>query len=461
MPLKLHNTLTNKKNEFNPVDEKHIRMYVCGPTVYDEIHIGNARPLVVFDVLYRVLTKYYSDSKVTYVRNITDVDDKIIEKAEELGIPIQNLTNETIDSFHYITDTLNCLKPNVEPKATDHIGEMINIITALIKKGHAYVTKEGEVLFCVQSAKDYGKLSGRNREEMIAGARVEVSANKRDPADFILWKPSSVSQPGWESEWGRGRPGWHIECSAMSEYYLGSNFDIHGGGIDLVFPHHENEIAQSECFHPEKAFANTWVHNGYLMSEGVKMSKSLGNFYTVKDLLKDFPGEALRLALLATHYRQPIDFTKTGVQEALARLDKYYMALKKLEFVDQYETSEDANNEFDEYLYDDLNTPAALSVLDKQANHIIQSDVSKQSKVGFSFLKNAKHLGLLCKTYNEWRTHGISQSEQKLIEELIKNRNIAREKKDFSEADRIREELSDRGIILEDNNEGTSWRRSY
>ena len=461
MPLKLHNTLTNRKDEFNPVDEKHIRMYVCGPTVYDEIHIGNARPLVVFDVLYRVLNEYYSDSKVTYVRNITDVDDKIIERAEELGRPIQDLTNETIDSFHYITDVLNCLKPDVEPKATDHIEEMINIIAALIKEGHAYVTKQGEVLFSVQSAKGYGKLSGRNREEMIAGARVEISANKRDPADFILWKPSSIEQPGWESEWGRGRPGWHIECSAMSEHYLGSNFDIHGGGIDLVFPHHENEIAQSECFHPGKAFANTWVHNGYLMSEGVKMSKSLGNFYTVTDLLKDFPGEALRLALLATHYRQPIDFTKTGVQEALARLDKYYMALKKLELVDQCDTSEDVINEFNECLYDDLNTPAALSVLDKQASQIIQSELLKQNTMDFSFLKNAKQLGLLRNTYDEWRKHGVSISEEELIEELIKNRNIAREEKNFDEADRIREELSEKGIFLEDNNEGTSWRRRY
>ncbi|MCZ6511099.1 MAG: cysteine--tRNA ligase, partial [Alphaproteobacteria bacterium] len=313
MTLQLHNTLTRTKEPFRPLDDKHVRMYVCGPTVYDDIHIGNARPLVVFDVIYRLLKHSYRDAKVTYVRNITDVDDKIIDRAAESGESIDSLTRRTTKRFHATAEALGCLKPDKEPRATDHIAQMKAMIETLIAKGHAYEAG-GEVLFSVPSMPDYGKLSGRNRDEMIAGARVEVSSHKRDPADFILWKPSTGDQPGWGSDWGRGRPGWHIECSAMSEHYLGQQFDIHGGGVDLVFPHHENEIAQSLCVHPDETFAQVWMHNGYLMSEGEKMSKSLGNFYTVTELLEEFPGEALRLALLKTHYRQPLDFTKDGVR---------------------------------------------------------------------------------------------------------------------------------------------------
>ena len=331
MTLQLYNTLTRKKELFVPVDNEHIRMYVCGPTVYDDIHIGNARPLVVFDVLYRLLKNRYRESEVSYIRNITDVDDKIIKRATENGESIDDLTARNTFRFQAAASELCCLKPTVEPRATDHISQMINLIKVLIEKDHAYVTKDGEVLFSVPSMQDYGRLSRQNRDEMILGERIELSLNKRDPSDFILWKPSTDNQPGWDSIWGRGRPGWHVECSAMSEEYLGANFDIHGGGVDLVFPHHENEIAQSECFHPNIPFVKTWIHNGYVMSEGEKMSKSLGNFYTVNDLLKEFPGEALRLALLATHYRQPLDFTKEGIQEAISRLDRYYLALKILE----------------------------------------------------------------------------------------------------------------------------------
>ena len=460
MTLQLHNTLTRTKQRFLPLDRQHVRMYVCGPTVYDDVHIGNARPLVVFDVLYRLLRHSYRDAKVTYVRNITDVDDKIIDRAAESGEAIDDLTRRTTERFHQAAAALSCLTPDVEPRATDHIDQMIAMTETLIEKGHAYEA-EGEVLFDVPSMPDYGKLSGRNRDEMIAGARVEVSSHKRDPADFILWKPSSEDQPGWDSPWGRGRPGWHIECSAMSEHYLGPQFDIHGGGVDLVFPHHENEIAQSLCAHPDQTFAQVWIHNGYLMSEGEKMSKSLGNFYTVTELLAEFPGEALRLSLLASHYRQPLDFTKDGVREAIARLDRYYLALKMVEDsgVEEnpgYLREEDA---FGDALYDDLNTPAALSVLDGQATRIIQAKPGEEVELGLAFRRNANQLGLLSGGSALWHKRGTSDSEQADIEAMIEKRMAARAAKDFAEADRIRDELAARKIVLEDGPGGTIWRR--
>ena len=460
MTLQLNNTLTRSKQRFLPLDRDHIRMYVCGPTVYDEIHIGNARPLVMFDVLYRLLKRSYVQAKVTYVRNITDVDDKIIDRAAESGEAIDDLTARTTERFHAATAALGCVEPDVEPRATDHIPQMIAMIEILIDKGHAYQA-EGEVLFSVPSMPDYGKLSGRNHDEMIAGARVEVSSHKRDPADFILWKPSTGEQPGWDSPWGRGRPGWHIECSAMSEHYLGTQFDIHGGGVDLVFPHHENEIAQSLCAHPDQSFAQVWMHNGYLMSEGEKMSKSLGNFYTVTELLDDFPGEALRLALLATHYRQPLDFTKDGVREAIARLDRYYLALKAVEDADVAENPKKlgVEEEFGDALYDDLNTPAALSALDGQATRIIHAKPDERAALGAAFRQNANQLGLLEGESDRWFKRGTSGSEQAEIETKIAERMAARAAKDFTAADRIRDELVSKGIVLEDGPDGTIWRR--
>ncbi len=447
MTLQLHNTLTRSKEVFTPLDESRVRMYVCGPTVYDDVHIGNARPLVVFDVLYRLLKHSYPDAKVSYVRNITDVDDKIIDRAAESGEAIDDLTRRTTDRFHEATAALGCLEPDVEPRATDHIPEMISLIGTLIEKDHAYEA-EGEVLFSVPSMANYGKLSGRNRDEMIAGARVEVSSHKRDPADFILWKPSTADQPGWDSPWGRGRPGWHIECSAMSEKHLGKAFDIHGGGVDLVFPHHENEIAQSLCAHPDETFAQTWVHNGYLMSEGEKMSKSLGNFYTVIELLDEFPGEALRLALLKTHYRQPLDFTKEGVREAKRELDGFYGALR----VAGKESSGDVAASVLDALADDLNSPAALAEL-----HVLLRGVNAGNTDAAELRSAGAILGLLQQDADAW-FHGVDDGAAE-IEASIAARNDARAAKDFAEADRIRDELAAQGIALEDGPDGTTWRR--
>ena len=461
MTLQLHNTLTRTKEPFRPLDDKHVRMYVCGPTVYDDIHIGNARPLVVFDVLYRLLKHSYRDAKVTYVRNITDVDDKIIDRAAESGESIDSLTRRTTTHFHAAAEALGCLKPDKEPRATDHIAQMKAMIETLIAKGHAYQAG-GEVLFSVPSMPDYGRLSGRNRDEMIAGARVEVSSHKRDPADFILWKPSTGDQPGWGSDWGRGRPGWHIECSAMSEHYLGQQFDIHGGGVDLVFPHHENEIAQSLCAHPDETFAQVWIHNGYLMSEGEKMSKSLGNFYTVTELLEEFPGEALRLALLKTHYRQPLDFTKDGVREAKGELDRLYGALRgeKPESLDRSVDWKDYGADpVVDALCNDLNTPDALSWLHHHAHDVFRSEDPIQRLEQRQELRRAGAiLGLLQEDPEVW-FKGSSERDLNEIDDLIAARNAARVAKDFAGADRIRDELAAQGVVLEDGPGGTTWRR--
>ena len=327
MTLHLFNTLTREKQRFRPLDSGDVRMYVCGPTVYDDAHIGNARPAVVFDALFRLLRHLYGAGHVAYARNITDVDDKIIAAHRATGEPIAAITERTARAYRQDMRALGCLGPTFEPRATAHIPEMRAMIARLIERGHAYAA-DGHVLFDVASMPDYGALSRRDLREMIAGARVEVAPYKKDPRDFVLWKPSTPEDPGWDSPWGRGRPGWHIECSAMSCRYLGETFDIHGGGADLIFPHHENEIAQSTCAHDGRPFALFWVHNGYLMTEGEKMSKSLGNFYTVHGLLAEFPGEAIRLALLQTHYRQPLDFTREGIAQAKRLLDRYYGALR-------------------------------------------------------------------------------------------------------------------------------------
>ena len=458
--LKLHNTLTRRKDVFQPLDPAHVRMYVCGPTVYGDIHIGNARPIVVFDVLYRLLKLRYP--RVTYVRNITDVDDKIIDRAAELGEPIASLTACTTADFHRVIAALGALEPDVEPQATEHIVQMIAMITALIERGHAYAA-DGHVLFNVPSMADYGRLSRRNRDEMIAGARVDVAPYKKDPADFVLWKPSAPDLPGWDSPWGRGRPGWHIECSAMSEAHLGPSFDIHGGGVDLVFPHHENEIAQSLSAHPDAAFARVWVHNGYLMAEGEKMSKSLGNFYTVSDLLARFTGEALRLTLLMTHYRQPLDFTVDGVGKAKHLLDRLYTPLRETAgvAVDAAEPPADVVTA----LADDLNTPRAIRALRDLAGALNKTvsagDLAEQVRLKGALVAGGALLGLVQADPAAW-FHADPQAEAcGGIEDLIARREAARQAKDFAEADRIRDTLAAQGIILEDRPDGsTIWRRA-
>ena len=332
MTLRLYNTHTKSKDEFVPLDPKNVRMYVCGPTVYDFAHIGNARPAIVFDVLFRLLRHVYGDAHVTYVRNITDVDDKINARAAERGISIRHLTEETARIYNEDVAALGCLPPTIAPRATEHIAQMVTMIEALIAAGHAYEA-EGHVLFDVSSKPDYGKLSRRSLDEMIAGSRVEVAPYKKNPMDFVLWKPSGSGLPGWESPWGRGRPGWHIECSAMAGQYLGQTFDIHGGGIDLVFPHHENEIAQSECAHHGAPLAQVWMHNGFLQVEGEKMSKSLGNFFTIRELLESYPGGALRLAMMQTHYRQPVNWTFGIVRRVIMMLGRSLGMLQRVSFL--------------------------------------------------------------------------------------------------------------------------------
>ena len=440
--LTIHNTLKRQKQTFEPLDAEHVRMYVCGPTVYDFAHIGNARPVVIFDVLYRLLQTLFP--KVTYVRNITDVDDKINAKAAETGESIREITSKTADMFHADMAALNTLSPTIEPRATDHIPEMLDMIKTLIAKGHAYEA-EGHVLFSVSSWDGYGRLSGHNRDEIIAGARVEVAPYKKDAADFVLWKPSSGIEPGWESPWGFGRPGWHLECSAMSGKYLGEKFDIHGGGQDLIFPHHENEIAQSRCSHGTDIMARYWMHNGYLMAEGEKMSKSLGNFYTVHELLNEFPGEAIRLVLLTTHYRQPLDFTRSGISDAKKTLDKWYRVMNGTTAATTVpETVLEA-------LSDDLNTPQAIAELHKLANANNFEDL----KAGANFL------GLLEQEPDAWFRGGGSGDDldEADIENLIEQRKQARADKDFARSDQIRDDLADKGVILEDGPQGTTWRR--
>ncbi|MEE8444516.1 MAG: cysteine--tRNA ligase, partial [Alphaproteobacteria bacterium] len=420
-------------------------------------HIGNARPVVVFDVLARLLRRLYP--KVTYVRNITDVEDKINARAKELGEDIRALTERTAKQFHDDVAALGNEPPDVEPRATDHIAGMITMIEALIDKGNAYESG-GHVLFDVPSMADYGKLSRHNREELIAGARVEVAPYKKDPADFVLWKPSDADTPGWDSPWGRGRPGWHIECSAMSMEYLGASFDIHGGGQDLIFPHHENEIAQSRCANPGEGFAKYWMHNGYLMAEGEKMSKSLGNFYTVRELLDEFPGEAIRLTLLQTHYRQPLDFTRGGLARAKATLDRFYLALRDNAGIEA--GGEDAA-EVQAALEDDLNTPLALSHLHEAVGALnkAKSDTGKARAKG-GLLAGGELLGLLQQDPETWLRGGASETgaSDGEIDALVAERIEARKNKDFAAADRLRDELAAKGILLEDGPEGTAWRRA-
>ncbi len=457
MALQLHNTATRRKEIFEPIDAKDVRMYVCGPTVYDFAHIGNARPVIVFDVLFRLLRHIHGAARVRYVRNITDIDDKINAAAKANGESIRELTTRTAEAFHDDVAALGCLRPTIEPRATDHIPQIIAMIEALMASEHAY-RAEGHVLFAVASDPDYGEFSGRSRDEMIAGARVEVAPYKRDPADFVLWKPSPPDLPGWDSPWGRGRPGWHIECSAMSEAHLGESFDIHGGGLDLIFPHHENEIAQSTCAHDGRPFARYWVHNGFVTVDGEKMAKSLGNFRAIREVLAEVPGEVARYAMLMSHYHDPLDWNEDRLGQAKHALDRYYLALRGVSDIGAAPTG--PSPEFLAALEDDLNTPLAFAAL-----HDLLSDLNKadtpadKARLKGELLASGAVLGILQQAPEAWLK---GQEEEAVeIEALIAQRLSARAARDFAEADRIRTELAIRGILLEDKPGGkTEWRRA-
>jgi len=454
MALTLYNTLGRRKEPFQPLDPGNVRVYVCGPTVYDFAHIGNARPVIVFDVLYRLLRQIYGASHVRYVRNITDVDDKINAAAKARKESIRALTERTAKAFHEDVAALGCLPPDVEPRATEHIRQMIAMIERLIGQGHAYAA-ESHVLFAVASDPQYGKLSHRNRDEMIAGARVEIAPYKRDPADFVLWKPSPADLPGWDSPWGRGRPGWHIECSAMSETHLGESFDIHGGGLDLIFPHHENEIAQSECVHLGKPFAQIWMHNGFVTVDGAKMAKSEGNFRTIREVLDEAPGEAARLAMLMGHYRDPLDWTSDRLQQAKQGLDRFYLALRSAGEVAPGTIAPRVAAA----LEDDLNTPLAIAVLHELLAELNKAtSAEEKQRLKAELLASGAVMGLLQQDPEAWLKGG--QDDAASIEAAIVARNAARKAKNFAEADRIRTELALKGILLEDGPAGTTWRRA-
>jgi cysteinyl-tRNA synthetase len=454
--LKLYNTQTRRKELFEPGNPGHVTMYVCGITAYSYAHIGNARPAVVFDVLYRVLASRYP--RVTYVRNITDIDDKINKSAAEQGVSIGDITEKYTAAYHEDMEALGVLPPDAEPRVTDHLVEIIAMIEALISNGNAYVADD-HVLFGVGSYSGYGELSGRSSDELLAGARVDVASYKEEPGDFVLWKPSTEDQPGWDSPWGRGRPGWHIECSAMCAALLGETIDIHGGGIDLVFPHHENERAQSVCAHGGQTFAQYWLHNGYVNVDHEKMSKSVGNVLLVRDLLGTAPGEAIRYALLSAQYRAPLDWTPDTLIQARAALDRLYGALRDLAGIDEDEEKVRLPEKFIEALEDDLNTPRALAELfglARAAN--ISTDPVERGNLKSALLQAGKCLGLLHQDPDEWfagETGSVSSDE---IEALIDERNAARATRDFARSDEIREQLAAMNIVLEDGPDGTRWR---
>ncbi len=453
--LCFYNTLTRKKEAFVPIRTNHVGLYVCGPTVYGPIHIGNARPLIVFDVLYRLLKQRFQH--VTYVRNITDIDDKIIAQATANGEPIGELTERIIEQFHAEVDELGCLDPDVEPRATEHVPAMIKLVEQLLRQGVAYEA-DGHVLFHVPAMPTYGRLSGRDRDEQVAGARVEVAPYKRDPADFVLWKPSLDGQPGWDSPFGFGRPGWHVECSAMSAQYLGVPFDLHGGGIDLVFPHHENEIAQSCCAHGTEALARYWLHNGFITVDGEKMAKSAGNFVTVADILAEAPGEVFRSWMLGAHYRQPLDFSRDALKQARAGLDRLYRTLADL---DEVEAAPSAPPplEVTDGLADDLNTPRAIAGLHLLANEANKAARERErARLKRQLLDGGKLLGLLQASPRAWLQAGTA-GDLGEIETLVAERDKARAARDYRRADEIRDALKAKGIILEDGPQGTTWRR--
>ncbi len=441
----LKNNLSNKKEKFVPIDENNIGMYVCGPTVYDDPHIGNARPIVIFDILFKVLKKRFSN--VTYVRNITDVDDKIIKSANEKNISISDLTENVIKIFNEDCNYLNCEDPSQQPKATEHIDIMIEMISQLIKKGFAYENNK-HVYFEVKKFEDYGKLSNKKLEDLIAGSRIEVSDNKKSSEDFVLWKPSLENEPSWDSPWGKGRPGWHLECSAMSKKFLGNEFDIHGGGIDLIFPHHENEIAQSRCANDTKVFANYWLHNAFITMSNEKMAKSQGNILKIKDFRDKVSGQVLRLALISAHYKQPLDWNDKLLTDCQNTIDKWYNVYLP--------SNKDLDDELLKSLYDDINTPgyiANLHQLFDKANK--GNDEDKQI-----FNSACNFIGLLQETKEEWLSYKKAKID--ITDEEIKNkidlRNKARADKDYKEADNIRDYLLDKGVLIEDKDGKTIWK---
>ena len=446
--LNITNTLSGKKETFVPIDKKRVGMYVCGPTVYDFPHVGNARPLVVFDVLYRILKKIFGKDKVTYVRNITDIDDKIIDTSKKKKISIDKLSSSITKSFHDDCIYLNCLKPNFEPKATEHIKGMITMTENLLRDKYAY-EKDKHVYFSVNSYKNYGKLSKKNSDELVAGARVEVSKSKKNPLDFVLWKPSTPEDPGWDSPWGRGRPGWHLECSVMSEKFLGKNFDIHGGGLDLVFPHHENEIAQSCCANKTDKFANFWLHNGYVTFNKQKMSKSLGNIVTIEKMRGTINGQVIRLALLSAHYKQPLDWNENLIKESQNTLDKWYT---QFESANQDDLSEDLLQP----LLEDINTPGYISKL-----HLLYDKASKGDNSSKKlFIAGCRLIGLLEEDLETWKKFKKTKSkiDEKTIKSKIKDRENARKKGDYKLADSIRRDLESGGVIIEDKGDKTTWK---
>ncbi len=457
MTLQLFNTLTRTKQEFTPQDPQRVTLYVCGPTVYNFPHIGNARPAVVFDVLYRLLQARYP--QVVYARNITDLDDKINAAAAEQDVDIKVITDRFTEIYHQDMQALGVLPPVIEPRATEHMQQMIAMIGKLVELGHAYVA-QGHVLFEVGTYAQYGALSRRNRREMIAGARVEVAPYKRDAGDFVMWKPSTGTQPGWDSPWGFGRPGWHTECSCMIAEHLGETIDIHGGGHDLQFPHHENEIAQSTCAHSGRLFSRYWLHNGFVNVNSQKMSKSIGNVLLVRNLLQDAPGEAIRLALLSAHYRKPLEWNDETVQRALRTLDRMYAALDGYQ-VDERE-DEVVCDEVSAALNDDLNTPQAIAVLHEYAHQVNVATTDRQRREAQALLySGGRQLGLLQQGCNDWvaaRRGGVDDQEQ--VEALIQARETARRERQFQRADEIRDMLTAQGIVLEDGPDGTTWRKA-
>jgi len=443
----LTNNLNNKKEKFVPINADNIGMYVCGPTVYDDPHIGNARPIVIFDILYKILKKKYP--KVTYVRNITDVDDKIIKSSKENNISISNLTQKIIKSFSRDCTYLNCDQPDFQPKATEHIDIMIEMVLNLIEKGFAYSNND-HVYFEVKKFKDYGKLSNKKLEDLIAGSRIEVSDNKKNSEDFVLWKPSSADEPSWDSPWGKGRPGWHLECSAMSKKFLGNEFDIHGGGIDLIFPHHENEIAQSRCANDTKVFANYWVHNAFITMSNEKMAKSQGNILKIRDFHNKISGQVLRLALMSAHYKQPLDWNDKLLSDCENTLNKWY----NIEYSGH--NLENLPEDLLKPLFDDLNTPGYIANLHKLYDEAVKGGDNDKNL----FISACKFVGLLNDTKEQWlnfKKSKISINDQE-IELKINERNQARLNKDYKEADRIRDELLDKGILIEDKDGRTLWK---
>lgn len=458
MAIQLYNTLTREKQTFHPTDPERVTLYVCGPTVYNYAHIGNARPAVIFDLLRRVLELHYP--QVVYARNITDVDDKINASAAEQGVPIETISARFTEIYLQDMAALGVREPTIGPRATDHISQMIGMIERLISSGHAYAA-EGHVLFHVESFEQYGALSRRDMREMVAGARIEVAPYKKHPGDFVLWKPSDDTQPGWESPWGWGRPGWHLECSAMAETHLGNTIDIHGGGQDLVFPHHENEIAQSVCSHGGQPFARFWLHNGFVTMDKRKMSKSLGNTLLVHELLKQWPGEVLRYLLLTAHYHQPLDWSNQELDRARRTLDRLYGVVRTAsDTFGPFKAASSPSEPFLEALRDDLNTPVALAEFNRLARELANATTQTTAQaVASDLLANAKLIGLLQQSAEDWFSGDVTDLQSQQIENLIEQRNAARIARNWSEADRIRDELTAMGILLEDGDGTTRWRR--